>query len=261
MRTLIPFFVVLSAGCQTHAPMAQAPLPVAETVAHGDARIAERIGHYTLGAYVDPENNLIRHEAHAIQRVEAEARWDLRPAPLPPIITTATPSMALLEEAPASSLAASLIEPTSVASDSPDALPPVVSHSAHPGAQASAASDPAHPVRIARPVAPLEPAIVPNADGVIDLTAVATSPDGEINPFAVRAIGPESVREITLRMDGIINGPFPCVLVNGRTVQVGEAAEGLVLVRVEPDTALFRYDEHRIRIPVAGKPTLVRVAL
>jgi hypothetical protein len=58
---------------------APGPLPLAESAQRADARIPAVVGHYTLGAYVDPDNELIRHEAHAIQRLEAESRWDLRP--------------------------------------------------------------------------------------------------------------------------------------------------------------------------------------
>ena len=112
------------------------------------------------------------------------------------------------------------------------------------------------------PAAAVEPALMPNSDGVIDLAAVLTdSKEGdEVNPFAVRSLPPDAVREITLRVNGLIHGATPCALVNGRTVQPEEAVEALTLVRVEPDVAVFRHGPHLLRLPVSDQPVRVRLA-
>ncbi|OAM87322.1 general secretion pathway protein GspB [Termitidicoccus mucosus] len=248
MRIFVALSVLALAGCQTKpAENLPAPLPLADPAPVSDARIPATISHYTLGAYVDPENELIRHEAHKIQRVENAARWDLRPAP------QSSPLVPLSEKNGAPSATSATVvteahfkEPVILAQDVelPHALESDMPSSA--------------PVN---PVVELEPAIMPNADGVIDLVAVALAADEEINPFAVRGVATDALREITLHIDGIVSGATPCVLVNGRTVVPGESVEGLTLIRIEPDSALFRYEAHRIRIPVTGKSTRIRLAL
>lgn len=246
MRVFFALFVLVLAGCQTKpTAVTSAPLPVADLAPAPDARIPAVVGHYTLGAYVDPENQLIRHEAHAIQRVEISARWDLRPTALPTRLAAVVPSSEESEPTPLAPAA------TVVATPAPETvvLAEIVPEPVLPP-----------PSAVNRVVA-LEPAIVPNADGLVDLVAVSRACDDDDNPFAVRSVATDAIREVTLHIGGIVNGASPCVLVNGRTVQPGESIEGLTLIQVEPDSALFRHGEHRIRIPVAGKSTHVRFAL
>lgn len=104
-----------------------------------------------------------------------------------------------------------------------------------------------------------EPALVPNAEGLLDLTAVRTG--DEANPFAVRTLPPESVREIALRVGGIVRGPSPCALINGRPVQAGDRIESLDVVRVEPAAVLLRHGAELLRLPLTEKPVRVRLPL
>lgn len=121
------------------------------------------------------------------------------------------------------------------------------------------------PVVAADPVAPPpkpaepEPALLPNADGVLDLAALRVG--DESNPFAVRAVAPESVREITLQLDGIVHGPVSCAVVNGRTVQAGDRLESLDVVRVESGALLLRHGSELLRLPLTEKPVRVRLPL
>lgn len=106
-------------------------------------------------------------------------------------------------------------------------------------------------------------ALAPNAEGVIDLAAIAAQPNQgeEVNPFAVRSLPTDAVREITLHVSGLIQGPAPCALVNGRPVEPGETIETLTLTRIEPGAALFRHGPHVLRLPVSEKPVRLRLAL
>ncbi len=250
MRFLLPLIILFVAGCQTK-PLAPRPslLPVAVIPAEADARIAAVVGHYTLGAYVDPDNNLIRHEAHAIQRIETEARWDLRTASveLPPL--------------PRESIAAPM---------PPPAAPPAVASQPAAGFAATPVSVPPAPAAVAAVVSPpaasrpepdLVHVIAPNADGFIDLTALPSAPEAEVNPFAVRSARADATKEISLLIGGLVQGSNPCVLINGSPVEPGDTLESLTLVRLEPDTAVFRRDDKLIRLPVASKPARLRVAL
>ena len=106
-------------------------------------------------------------------------------------------------------------------------------------------------------------ALSPNAEGVIDLAAIAAQPiqGEEVNPFAIRSLPTDAVREITLHVSGLIQGPAPCALVNGRPVEPGETIETLTLTRIEPGAALFRHGPHLLRLPVSEKPVRLRLAL
>ena len=103
--------------------------------------------------------------------------------------------------------------------------------------------------------------VTPNADGVIDLTVVTASAGDMTNPFAVRRLASDAVREIVLRVGGIIGGVRPGALVNERLMLTGDAIESLTLERCEPDAAIFRHGDHRLRLPINAQPVRVRLAL
>lgn len=247
MKTLSPLILILLAGCQSPQPMvtAPAPLPVAESAQRADARIPAVIGHYILGAYVDPDNELIRHEAHAIQRLEAESRWDLRP--IAPLVAS-TPHLA--------------VDPTAVAVEPDKPVAPIKSPETEKEqivAQVQSAAPP-HALPLV-PRLPEIPAIAPNADGVIDVSVVTRDPADEANPFSVRAAEQETSREITLAVGGLIHGATPCALINGRSIEPGETIESLTVVRLEPDAVLFQHAGRYLRVPVTDKPVRVRLPL
>ena len=111
------------------------------------------------------------------------------------------------------------------------------------------------------PVASPTVFVAPNADGVIDL-AILTMPKGEpTNPFAVRQLTADAVREITLRVGGIVGGPTPGALINERLMLTGDTIESLTLERCEPDAAIFRRGDHQLRLPISAQPVRVRLAL
>jgi hypothetical protein len=242
MKPFLPFVLILLAGCQTRLPVEPTvvPLPLAEPAHLPDARIPAVVGHYTLGAYVDPDNELIRHEGHAIQRLEAESRWNLRP-----LLAKADPT-----EAPE----LEKVDPAPVASPGP-AKPAEVA--GVPGAARAQSETPSRGAKRLS-VLPEIPALTPNADGMIDLSVV---PADEANPFSVRAGGPDTTRELLLGIGGLIHGATPCALINGRTVEPGEVIESLTLVRLEPDAVLFQHAGRFIRIPATDKPVRVRLPL
>lgn len=136
-----------------------------------------------------------------------------------------------------------------------EALPqPVVA-----GPQPAAPAGAVEPVRVNAPEPVAEPALAPNAEGVLDLTALRAG--DEANPFAVRAMPAESVREITLRVGGIVRGASPCALVNGRTVQAGDRIEALEVVRIEAAAVLLRHGTELLRLPLTEKPVRIRLPL
>ena len=129
-----------------------------------------------------------------------------------------------------------------------------------PPPSAPAPKLPATPPALATPA---EPMLTPNADGVIDLTAAAADPkSGElVNPFVVRSVPADSVREVSLHVTGILAGKTPCAVINDRLVQADETIESLTVERVESDAVCLRHAGQRLRVPVAEKPVRVRLPL
>ncbi len=126
------------------------------------------------------------------------------------------------------------------------------------------AVQPSSPVPVPPPVVvKAEPAIAPNAEGVIDLTAIeqAGNADEPVNPFTVRTAPGEKTREVTLLVGGIILGKTPCAVVNERLVQSGDSFEGFVVERIETGAVVVRSGVHRLRLPVSPSPTRVKLAL
>ena len=113
------------------------------------------------------------------------------------------------------------------------------------------------------PPPPSEPTLAPNADNVIDLVAfvVAEKPGEPVNPFTVRTVPPDAMREVTLHVGGIVAGPMACAVINDRLVQVGEIIESLAVERIEVDAVLLRHSGRLLRLPVAEKSTRVRLPL
>lgn len=109
----------------------------------------------------------------------------------------------------------------------------------------------------------VEPAITPNAEGVIDLAAIeqAGSAGEPVNPFAVRTAPGDKTREVSLLVGGIILGKSPCAVVNERLVQAGDTIDGLTVERIEASAVVVRAGAHRLRLPVSPEPTRVKLPL
>ena len=132
----------------------------------------------------------------------------------------------------------------------------------------TAAPLPAEPPPLQRPAPlapppPVEPILTPNAENVIDLVAVivAEKPGEPVNPFMVRTVPPEAMREVSVHVGGIVAGPAACAVVNDRLVQAGETIESLAVERIEPDAVLLRHSGRLLRLPVTEQPTRVRLPL
>lgn len=230
-NTLLAVFTCLLAGCQaapTTPPISStAPIPMVVPPLTSHVRAPEVVKTYTIGAYVDPDDPTLRHEAHTVQRIEAAAYWDLRP---------------LAEANP--------ITPTPLTKTAQASAPPQISSLTVP-AQVVA------PPPVELTVDP-EPALMPNADGVIDLTSVETPATGEVNPFAVRAVPANPPRSIELRITGILAGAKPCAIINGQLLEPGATIEGMTLKRIEPNAVILTLGRHRLRAPISSEPIRVR---
>lgn len=252
---------LLCAGCQSSNPppksVSPSPRPATHTAPIG-LRVPETIKTYAVGAYVDPDDESVRHDAHLIHRLEKPTRWNLtphapEPVPLPPAQATLTPLPPPTPIVTPIPPPTPRVAPIDVSSAMPVITPPV---SPIPAPIVATSAQPASPA----PTQPAEPILTPNADGVIDLAALEQSVADDANPFAVRAQTPGALREISVRVSGVFLATTSGALVNDRPLLIGESAESLILFRVEPDAALFRTGTRQVRVPVSGRPVVVRFA-
>ncbi len=227
MKPFFPFMLLALCGCHTAAPVA--PLPVPAPV----ATVRPQPASTTIPTTPPPRPILTMPEPKSRQQAQLiEALIDQNDA--------LTARLAALPPAPAA--APAVPAPASVATPQPTAVPltPIV------------------PAPVAT-----DSTITPNADGVIDLTAVehTSAADEPINPFAVRATPSEKVREVSLLVGGIIMGAAPCAMVNERLVQAGDHLERFVVEQIDADAVIVRFGGHRLRLPVSTVPTRVKLTL
>ena len=81
MKAYILLPIVILTGCSSPRIVQMPPQP-ATTFSPDEmdsVRYAETVKAYPVGRYIDPNNDLIMHEAHTIYRVETTARWNLHP--------------------------------------------------------------------------------------------------------------------------------------------------------------------------------------
>jgi hypothetical protein len=253
-EVLILITVLALSGCQTPPPARPIPVrPVTSPpiVTPSQVRAPELVRTYTLGAYVDFDDPNVRHEGHVIHRLEGAATWNLSP-------TKPEPVLAAAEIRPVPPLPLPMPTATLQVISSPAPVPPPI---APPVAPAPPPPPPAvvSPVVTTPVVADSSPVVVPNVDGLVDLTAIAaTSNTDDANPFAVRATGPDAFREISVLVSGVMAGPTQGALVNNRPLFAGENLDSLTLVRVEADAAIFRAGDHLLRLPVTATALRVR---
>jgi hypothetical protein len=248
-------------GCQVTprpaTPPAVARLPIVTPAMTPAERTPELVKTYTLGAYVDDDDPTVRHAGHTIQRIERAATWDLRPvekpapAPIPPASLPTEPTITPPAE-PVAAVATPVAAPSPIA-----ALPP-----SEPAPPATPVAQPVESPPQAAVAVPTDarPILSPNAEGLIDFSALAGSADDEINPFAVRATAESAAREISVTISGVFLGPAPTAIVNGRPLTTGESFEGLTLERIETTAAVFGAGAHRVRLPVAPTAHRLRFA-
>jgi hypothetical protein len=83
----ILFFIplILLPACASKKPViVQMPSSVPETILATDdmqsVRYGENLKAYSVGRYIDPNDDLVMHEAHTVYRVETTAKWNLHPS-------------------------------------------------------------------------------------------------------------------------------------------------------------------------------------
>jgi hypothetical protein len=83
-HSLVIIPLILLSACASKKPVVvQMPRSVPATVMASDdmdsVRYGENLKAYSIGRYIDPNDDLVMHEAHTVYRVETTARWNLHP--------------------------------------------------------------------------------------------------------------------------------------------------------------------------------------
>lgn len=231
----VPFLAVVAlAGCQSAPRRATLPpAPVTASVPALESQEQTLRQRQQIEALI-AQNDALHSRVRELELPQAETTPEPLPSPVAIVEPVTPPEAATTTEQP------------SPPSPSPEAVAPM------------GASEPAPHV-----LPPTEPAILPNAEGVIDLVAlmIPVREGEEVNPFAVRSLPPEAIREVTLHVQGVIHSAAPCALINARAVLPGENAESLAVAGVEPDAVLIRHAGRLLRLPVAEKPVRIRLPL
>ena len=95
---LIPFLILT--GCSSPRIVQMPPAVPGTTLSPEEmesVRYAENIKAYSVGRYVDPNNNLIMEERHVIYRVETTPKWNLHPNGSPAV--SLGPPLAIIDTA------------------------------------------------------------------------------------------------------------------------------------------------------------------
>ena len=105
-RILIFIPLILLSACASKKPVVVKMPPVVSgtTLTPADmesVRYGENLKAYQVGRYIDPNNNLVMHEAHTIYRVETTAKWNLHPnvRPYPPGSLPGGPVVGIIDPA------------------------------------------------------------------------------------------------------------------------------------------------------------------
>lgn len=104
MKTWIIFPIVCLVGCSTPMPPAVGFRPMPQTAAgpEPEIRYPETLKAYHVGRYVEPHNELLLHEQHAVYRIEAMPAWNLHPpAKIGSVTYLGSPTNATYSPAPA----------------------------------------------------------------------------------------------------------------------------------------------------------------
>jgi hypothetical protein len=244
MKTSLILCVLLCAGCHT-ARLPIKPLPEPPPI------------HGAPGTYASESTVTAPHDSTSDERRAEQDRLIAALAEQNEILTARLQALEHPGDAPATKPPAAPV--ANVPATPPPPLPTGTPISSTPPIPASASAPPETPPAARETPVDDAPPLVPNADGVVDLTLLDAPPPGSVpNPFALRAPATGAPHELTLAVQGIFCGPSPCALINERVVEPGDLIESLKITRIESDAILLKGDEFNLRLPLGDKPVRVR---
>jgi hypothetical protein len=100
MKTYLLIPIVILTGCSSPRIVQMPPAVPGTTLSPEQmesVRHAENVKGYSIGRYIDPNNDLIMHDQHVIYRVETTAKWNLHPNGSPAV--SLGPPLAVIDSA------------------------------------------------------------------------------------------------------------------------------------------------------------------
>lgn len=98
MKILCLVPLLFLSACSSAPKLALRPAQSPPLADDSGVRLPEVLRAYHVGRYADPNDDWLMHEQHTVYRVEAGARWDLRPGPV--ATSFASPADAAFRPAP-----------------------------------------------------------------------------------------------------------------------------------------------------------------
>ena len=253
MKTNLVFACLLLAGCQSAPPALQPlpdPLPLRGRPENLAGRTVRNDGPLVAATRETPPTVDAEKLTRQTQLIEAlMAQNDALTARLGTLKRDAASVPSPATVAPTN--------PATVEATPPKPLAPPPPPSAPVNAVALPATTVATPPAT-EPPSESAPLLVPNADGVIDTTMLNVSGNPP-NPFAVRTLPADAVREVPFVVQGVIEGALPCALINGRVAEAGDSVESLKLTHIAPEALVLTGDGFALSLPLGA--TKVRLAL
>ena len=247
MKTNLLFASLLLAGCQSSPPVIR-PLPDPLPMHASPASLAAQ----PVGDAPAPKAPVAAAPAAAdTEKQKRQAQWIEALMAQNDVLTA---RLGALDQARTSPPPATPLAPAAAGATAPapgTALPVTTAIPETASVPAAGAVTPAA-------IPDTTPLLVPNADGVVDTTALKAS-GSPPNPFAVRSLPADAVREVSFKVEGIFAGAVPCVLVNGRVAEPGDSVESLKLTRITAEALVLTGEGFAVRLPLGL--TKVRLAL
>lgn len=102
--------------------------------------------------------------------------------------------------------------------------------------------------------------VVPNTEGVIEISgALFSALDGGVqNPFLQQYRGDATARELTITVAGIVLGPQPTTVLNGKVYAIGDHIESFLIAAIQQDLVVLRWENFVLQIPLQERPVVVR---
>jgi hypothetical protein len=253
------------------APSAGTPVPNESVVTPGLRKA------YYVGQIIDPAHPELMYRPGVVYRHEVPERWNRNPGARgavsgvisaladPAILPPSSPELEQLiaQQRRAMQLLSATNEElrrqVEELTDDPEAAEKVESAAARPAPAAApaavppVASAPTAPAAAAPGPPDLSRALVPNADGAIELSReILDAVDrSEPNPFVKRFQPQLAFRDLVITVNGTALGPRPTASVNGRLLNLGDAWEGFSVAAITRDAVFLQKEIFLLQIPLA----------
>lgn len=227
---------------------------------------------YYVGQLIDPAHPELMYRPGIVVREEVPERWNRNPiarrgtisgtlaaVPDPAVLPPSSPELEQMIAQQRKVMELLADSNAELAQRLSGSIPETGAESEPSPATASTGIESGSPAFLSNPPAvfsgrvDLGRALVPNADGAIELSPeILDEIDrSEPNPFVKRFQSQLSFREIVVTVTGTSLGPRPTASINGRLVNVGDQWEGFGVAAITRDAVYLQKELFLLQIPLA----------